>query len=735
MFSKQLKKVFKHTVSLVVDRRDEYITVEHVLRVILEDDMILDIIESLDGDIDEIKEQIEDYIDEFSIETTQKGKYDPVKTLALQRVIGEVIAHSESAEKNEAEIGDFLVAIYSEENSYARMILMKNGIEKLDVLEILSQQKHKKISKNEKKSKNKITPLEEFTINLTILAKDGKIDPLIGRELEVERLMQTLCRRKKNNPLLVGESGVGKTAIVEGLALNISEGKVPEVLANAQIYSLDIGMLIAGTKYRGEFENRIKVILKELKEKKDAVLFIDEIHTMVGAGATGGGSMDMSNLLKPALARGEIKCIGATTHTEWRNHFDKDKALSRRFAKIDVDEPSIDDSIEILIGLKSKYEEFHNIKYSNKIVTIAVNLAKKYINDKYLPDSAIDVIDEVGASFALKKQIRTNVTKHDIEQVISKFTNIPISSLSKDDLTLLRELGESLKKKVFGQNDAIDKLTTAIKRAKAGLGGEHRPIGVFLFVGPTGVGKTELAKVLAETLNIKFLRFDMSEYMEKHSVSSLIGSPPGYVGYEDGGELSEKIRKSPHSVLLLDEIEKAHPELINILLQVFDNAKLTDNQGREIDFRNVTIIMTSNLGAKEINQMGFGKKNAHKYNSAIKDFFSPEFINRLDAIVNFNPLERELMIKVVEKFLAQLELQLKDKDIKITATLKAKEHLAIEGFDQNLGARVLNRVIEKEITAILSDEILFGVLQNGGLVNIDFDGKKLNFEFLETQSK
>jgi len=734
MFSKKLNRIFKNSVSMVIDRRDEFITIEHVLIEMLQDKQVFDIIKRLGGDIELIERQLADYINEFNIKTALKGDYDPIKTMALQRVLNEVINHTQSAQKEEGGIGDFLVAIYSEENSYARTILLKNGIEKLDILEIISEQKHYLQMPDESENQKK-SAVKQFTSDLSVLAEFGKIDPLIGREKEIDRLMQTLCRRKKNNPLLVGEAGVGKTAIVEGLALKIAQQKVPEILENSRIYSLDIGMLIAGTKYRGEFENRIKNILEELKKEDNAILFIDEIHTMVGAGATSGGSMDMSNLLKPALARGEIKCIGATTHTEWRNHFDKDKALSRRFAKIDVEEPSINESIEILQGLKVKYEKFHNVKYSDKIITIAVKLAKKYINDKYLPDSAIDVIDEIGALFSLKNPKSRDVTKYDIEEVISKFANIPISSLSKDDLTLLHELDKNLKEKVFGQNDAIDNLTTAIKRSKAGLGNEHSPIGVFLFVGPTGVGKTELAKVLAETMNIKFLRFDMSEYMEKHSVSSLIGAPPGYVGYEDGGELSEGIRKNPHCVLLLDEIEKAHPELINILLQVFDNAKLTDHQGRDIDFRNTIIIMTSNLGAKESNQMGFSKKTEYKYNSAIKEFFSPEFLNRLTSIVNFNSLEEKLMIKVVEKFLAQLEYQLKEKEIKITATQKAKSYLAKKGFDQNLGARVLKRVMEKEIITNLSDEILFGKLKNGGEVIIDYDDTKLIFNLKAKEDK
>ena len=724
MFSEKLKSALKNSVSLVVKRRDEYITIEHVLFTLLDEKSIQEMLKQLDIDIKPIKDKLEDYLNRFSVKTLVNGEYEPLKTLALQRVINHVVLHTQGSEKEESGVEDFLVAIYEEKNSFARNLLLKYDVKKLDILELISENRELD-TKKKKKDENKI--LEDFTINLTKLAKNGKIDPLIGRELEVDRVMQTLCRRKKNNPLLVGEPGVGKTAIVEGLALKIAKNEVPSTLSNAEIYSLDIGMLLAGSKYRGEFEKRIKTILTELKEHKNALLFIDEIHTMVGAGATSGGSMDLSNLLKPALARGDLKCIGATTHTEWRNHFDKDKALSRRFAKIDVEEPSIEDSIEILMGLKRKYEEFHNIKYSNKIIISTVKLAKKYINEKYLPDSAIDVIDEVGASFALKKKKRVSVTQYDINEIISKLANVPISNLSKDDLSLLQELDTNLKSKVFGQDQAIEELSIAIKRNKAGLGKEHSPIGVFLFVGPTGVGKTELAKVLASMLGIKFLRFDMSEYMEKHSVSSLIGAPPGYVGYEDGGELSEAIRRNPHSVLLLDEIEKAHPELINIMLQVFDNGKLTDNQGRDINFRNTIIIMTSILGAKETNQMGFGSKSEIKYKSAIKEFFSPEFINRLDSIVNFNPLREDLMIKVVDKFLNELEEQLKDKKIKIKATQSAKEYLVKEGFDQNLGARVLHRVIENRVKVKLSDEILFGKLKNGGEVVIDYKGKELVF--------
>ncbi len=736
MFSDKLNNALTEAINLAVQRRDEYITIEHVFLSIIKDEYIQDLLKRCGGDVEVLKRKLEVYLSRFSVKTMMSGNYEPFKTMALKRVINNVILHIQSAEKEEGGIEDFLIAIFDEKNSYSRNLLLSQDITKLDLLELIAESKNNLNKKSKNKKENK-TALTEFTINLTEMAKKGKIDPLIGREREVERVMQTLCRRKKNNPLLVGEAGVGKTAIVEGLALKIANGEVPEVIKNSVIYSLDIGILLAGTKYRGEFEKRIKAVLDELKEKPNAILFIDEIHTMVGAGATSGGSIDLSNLLKPALARGEIKCIGATTHSEWKNYFDKDKALSRRFAKIDVDEPNIDNAIQILKGLKGRYEEFHKVKYSDKILENVVKLSKKYINDKYLPDSAIDIIDEVGASFSLQKEKKEIVEMVDVEKIISKFTNVPISNLSKDDLSLLENLTDKLKERVFGQDRAIEKLSLAIKRNKAGLGRENSPIGVFLFTGPTGVGKTELAKVLSKTLNINFLRFDMSEYMEKHSVSSLIGAPPGYVGYEDGGELSEAIRRNPYSVLLLDEIEKAHPELLNILLQVFDNGILTDNQGMKIDFRNVIIIMTSNLGTKEGNSMGFNSKQEYKYISAIKEFFSPEFINRLDAIVNFNPLGKELMIRVVEKFISELEEQLKDKEISIKISQKAKEYLAEKGFSDEFGARNLSRLIDDEVRIKLSDEILFGSLKNGGEVFIDFDEeeKRLKFDFKSLKSE
>ncbi len=736
MFSDKLNNALTEAINLAVQRRDEYITIEHVFLSIIKDEYIQDLLKRCGGDVEVLKRKLEVYLSRFSVKTMMSGNYEPFKTMALKRVINNVILHIQSAEKEEGGIEDFLIAIFDEKNSYSRNLLLSQDITKLDLLELIAESKNNLNKKSKNKKENK-TALTEFTINLTEMAKKGKIDPLIGREREVERVMQTLCRRKKNNPLLVGEAGVGKTAIVEGLALKIANGEVPEVIKNSVIYSLDIGILLAGTKYRGEFEKRIKAVLDELKEKPNAILFIDEIHTMVGAGATSGGSIDLSNLLKPALARGEIKCIGATTHSEWKNYFDKDKALSRRFAKIDVDEPNIDNAIQILKGLKGRYEEFHKVKYSDKILENVVKLSKKYINDKYLPDSAIDIIDEVGASFSLQKEKKEIVEMVDIEKIISKFTNVPISNLSKDDLSLLENLTDKLKERVFGQDRAIEKLSLAIKRNKAGLGRENSPIGVFLFTGPTGVGKTELAKVLSKTLNINFLRFDMSEYMEKHSVSSLIGAPPGYVGYEDGGELSEAIRRNPYSVLLLDEIEKAHPELLNILLQVFDNGILTDNQGMKIDFRNVIIVMTSNLGTKEGNSMGFNSKQEYKYISAIKEFFSPEFINRLDAIVNFNPLGKELMIRVVEKFISELEEQLKDKEISIKISKKAKEYLAEKGFSDEFGARNLSRLIDDEVRIKLSDEILFGSLKNGGEVFIDFDKeeKRLKFDFKSLKSE
>ncbi len=728
MVSSELNSIFADAISFAKESRHEYITVEHIFFALIHNQNIIDILVDLGVDVKAVRENLKVYFANNIDRVEQGSSVDPFETVSLTRAIESMMMHVRGAGKSEASLTDMLIALFDEEHSYSIHLLRQHGVEKLDILEIVTNHEDPSI-KEQTSSEDKKSALEMYTVNLVELAKKDKIDPLIGRVEEVQRVMQVLCRRKKNNPILVGEAGVGKTAIVEGLALKIAKNETPKILENARLYALDIGSLLSGAKYRGDFEKRLKDVLTELKSKENAILFIDEIHTIVGAGATGGGSMDLSNLLKPSLATGEIKCIGATTYSEFRNFFDKDRALSRRFSKLDVSEPSLDDSYEILLGLKSKYEDHHGVKYPQKVLRSSVELAKKYINDKFLPDSAIDLIDEVGASFHLQKRKRKAVSIHDIESILARVTNIPPKSVSSDETELMRDLESKLKAKVFGQDEAIANLVTAIKRSRAGLSSPTSPVGSFLFSGPTGVGKTEVAKQLAEQLGIHFERFDMSEYMEKHTVSRLIGAPPGYVGYEEGGQLTETIKKHPYSVLLLDEIEKAHPDLLNILLQVFDSATLTDNDGNKTDFRNVIIIMTSNLGTKEAAQVGFTKIEAHQSSNAIKDFFAPEFRNRLDAIVHFSALKTEVMIHVVEKLLSELESQLKEKNIKIEATSKAKKYLAEKGYSKELGARVMQRVISDEIKTPLSDEILFGKLKNGGLVKIDYKRKVLEFEY------
>ncbi len=730
MVSSELNSIFSDAIKFAKDSHHEYISVEHIFFALIHNQNIVEVLTEVGVDVEALKENLNSYFMQNIDKISETNNFEPFETVSLTRAIENMMLQVRGSGKKEANLTDMLVAIFDEEHSYSVQLLKQHGVEKLDILEILTNQEDPSIQeKADKKS-----ALELYTVDLVELAKKDKIDPLVGRVEEVQRVMQVLCRRKKNNPILVGEAGVGKTAIVEGLALKIANKETPKILNNAKLYALDIGSLLSGAKYRGDFEKRLKDVLIELKAKANSILFIDEIHTIVGAGATSGGSMDLSNLLKPSLATGEIKCIGATTYSEFRNFFDKDRALSRRFSKLDVSEPSVDDAYEILLGLKNRYEEHHGVKYPQKVLKSSVELAKKYINDKFLPDSAIDLIDEVGASFHLQKRKRKAVSIHDIESILASIANIPPRSVSSDETELMRDLEAKLKAKVFGQDEAIKNLVTAIKRSRAGLSNPQSPVGSFLFSGPTGVGKTEVAKQLAEQLGIHFERFDMSEYMEKHTVSRLIGAPPGYVGYEEGGQLTECIKKHPYSVLLLDEIEKAHPDLLNILLQVFDSATLTDNDGNKTDFRNVIIIMTSNLGTKEAAQVGFTKVEAHKSSNAIKDFFAPEFRNRLDAIVHFSALKTEIMVHVVEKLLAQLEEQLKEKNIKIEATTKAKKYLAQKGYSKELGARVMQRVISDEIKTPLSDEILFGKLKNGGVVKIDYKKKVLEFEYRSSNS-
>jgi ATP-dependent Clp protease ATP-binding subunit ClpA len=636
--------------------------------------------------------------------------------------------HIHSSGRSEAEVGDMLAAMMSQENLYARKVLEALGISRVDVLEALSHSdvvlEEESVAPQEQKSL-----LAQYTMELVSVAKSGKIDPVIGRKEEIARVMQTLCRRKKNNPLLVGEPGVGKTAIAEGLALKIVENEVPEVLQNAKIFALDMGALVSGTKYRGDFEKRLKGIMSELKAIDGAILFIDEIHTMVGAGATSGGSMDASNLLKPALARGELKCIGATTYQEYRNFFDKDKALSRRFSKIDVEEPSVEETYLILKGVQHKYEKFHHIHFSNKALHKAIELSVKYLHDRFLPDKAMDIIDEVGASFMLQGKSEVTIKPKDIAKTVASMLKLPSSVVSTHETKRLQKLASELSSHIIGQEEAIEAVTRAIKRSYAGLNGANRPIGSFLFVGPTGVGKTALATQLAQSMEVHFERLDMSEYMEPHTISRLVGAPPGYVGYEQGGLLTEMIKKHPHTVLLLDEIEKAHPDIMNILLQVMDGAKLTDNNGVVSDFKNVVLIMTSNLGTKEPNVMGFQKDSSIKTHKALEAFFTPEFRNRLSATIHFKPLDESALLSIVSHEIEELNRLLKEKKVVVKVSQFAKRYLAKEGYDERYGARHIARVVDEKIKEALTDEILFGKLQKGGEVKVDFKEERLRFHF------
>jgi len=727
MISIALNDVFKGAVAYAKENRHEYLTVEHVFLSILKSEAGLEIFSMLGADLETLRSGIADHIAKTI--PSLKEAVEPFETVALSRAINDMMTHIHSAGRTEASIGDMIAAIFMQEHSYAVYLMKKEGIARVDILEVISHRYDKKTESSTEEDKKDKTLLEQFTVELVSLAKTGKIDPVVGRVDEIDRVMQTLCRRKKNNPLLVGEPGVGKTAIAEGLALKIAEEDVPEILKSSKVYALDMGALVAGTKYRGDFEKRLKGIIKELSEKKDAILFIDEIHTMVGAGATSGGSMDASNLLKPALARGDLKCIGATTYAEFRNFFDKDKALSRRFAKVDVEEPSIEDTMTILQGIKHKYEEYHKINFTDESLQAAIDLSVKYLHDRFLPDKAMDIIDEVGAHFMLRGKEGVTVKLKDIEESVAKIMKLPSTVIGTDDTKKLKSLEKDLASHIIGQDEAIRALATAIKRSYAGLNAPNRPIGSFLFVGPTGVGKTELATQLAKTMHVHFERLDMSEYMEAHAISRLVGAPPGYVGYEQGGLLTEMIKKHPHTVLLLDEIEKAHPEIMNILLQVMDGAKLTDNNGVVTDFKNVILIMTSNIGTKEANVMGFQKDTSIKTDKALASFFSPEFRNRLSATIEFNALGLDALVKIVDRELDKLNLLLKPKNVKVTVDKKAKEYLAEEGYDKRYGARHIARVIDTKIKEALTDEILFGKLKKGGLVKVTYKNGALNFDF------
>ncbi len=712
--TQNLRNIFNEIINEAKRRQNEYITIDHAFYVLLSDRNIRFLLEDVGIDVDYMRRGLDYYLDRYIEKVPLISS--PLETLSFHKATERMVNHIRGIRKNTADEIDFFVALLEDETSYTHQLLKELGIEKIEIVEYITETK-------EIKKQKKSSPIKEWTTELTSIAEE--LDDVIGRDEEIDRIMQILSRRKKNNPVLVGEPGVGKTAIVEGLAKKIALKCVPNTLQNKKIYSLDLGALVAGTKYRGEFEKRMKTILDELKQQKEPILFIDEIHMILGAGAAGSSSMDVANLLKPALAKGNIRCIGATTYEEYKKHFEKDRALHRRFQKIDVKEPSEEDTVRILKGLKSKYEEFHNVRYSEEALKSAVTLAKKYLREKFLPDSAIDLIDEAGAKFKLRG--KKLITKSDIEGIVAKIANIPKQSASNNEIEKLKNLENNLKSKVFGQDEAIKELTKVIKRKKAGLTREDKPIGSFLFVGPTGVGKTEIAKQLANILGINFIRFDMSEYQEKHSVAKLIGSPPGYVGYEKGGLLTEAIRKQPYSVLLLDEIEKAHPDIVQILLQVMDNASLTDNDGRVADFRNTVLIMTSNLGVGEGNNPGFLQEFAEFKEEAIDRFFAPEFLNRLDSIVRFKPLREEHILMVADKFIGELQEKLKAKKIILSLTKRAKAALVKKGYSAKLGARPLSRVIEENIVEPLSDEILFSNLKDTQ-VKVDYVRDKFHLK-------
>ncbi|WP_066707978.1 ATP-dependent Clp protease ATP-binding subunit ClpA [Curvibacter delicatus] len=727
-------------------QRHEFITVEHLLLALLDNPSAAEVLRACAANIDDLRKSLSNFIKDNTPQVAGTDDVDTQPTLGFPRVIQRAIMHVQSTGSGKKEVtgANVLVAIFGEKDSHAVYYLHQQGVTRLDVVNFIAHGIKKSDQPEPGKAagegpvegeegagseKNeKASPLEQYTQNLNQAAKDGKIDPLIGREYEVERVIQILCRRRKNNPLLVGEAGVGKTAIAEGLAWRIVQKDVPEILAEANVYSLDMGALLAGTKYRGDFEQRLKGVLKSLKDKPHAILFIDEIHTLIGAGAASGGTLDASNLLKPALSSGQLKCIGATTFTEYRGIFEKDAALSRRFQKVDVVEPTVPETIEILKGLKSRFEEHHNVRYANAALQAAAELSAKYINDRHLPDKAIDVIDEAGAAQRIltPSKRKKTIGKNEIEDIVAKIARIPPANVSNDDRSKLQTLERDLKSVVFGQDKALEVLASAVKMARSGLGKPDKPIGSFLFSGPTGVGKTEAAKQLAYIMGVDLIRFDMSEYMERHAVSRLIGAPPGYVGFDQGGLLTEAITKKPHAVLLLDEIEKAHPDIFNVLLQVMDHGTLTDNNGRKADFRNVIIIMTTNAGAETMNKATIGFTNPRQAGDEmgdIKRLFTPEFRNRLDAIVNFKALDEQVILRVVDKFLLQLETQLAEKKVDVTFTDKLRKHLAKKGFDPLMGARPMQRLIQDTIRRALADELLFGRLTEGGRLTVDLDDR------------
>ncbi|MEG9414123.1 ATP-dependent Clp protease ATP-binding subunit ClpA [Vibrio cholerae] len=753
MLNKELESSLNGTFARARDKRHEFMTVEHLLLALLENDAAREALLACQADIDVLRRELDTFIDQT---TPLIPKNDETRetqpTLSFQRVLQRAVFHVQSSGRSEVTGANVLVAIFSEQESHAAYLLKKNDISRLDIVNFISHGITKASNHSEDSSSDSFGSsdtseevsaderLESFATNLNQLAKQGQIDPLIGRDKELERTIQVLCRRRKNNPLLVGEAGVGKTAIAEGLAWRIVEGNVPEVIQRSVIYSLDIGSLLAGTKYRGDFEKRFKSILKQLEKEKDAILFIDEIHTIIGAGAASGGQVDAANLIKPLLSSGKLRCIGSTTYQEYSNIFEKERALSRRFQKIDIVEPSLDDTTKILMGLKTKYEAHHDVRYTNKALRAAVELSAKYINERHLPDKAIDVIDEAGARARLMPASRRKKTVGvaEIESMVAKMARIPEKSVSSSDKDILKNLDQKMKMLVFGQDAAIDVLTEAIKLTRAGLGAEHKPVGSFLFAGPTGVGKTEVTLQLSKLLGIELLRFDMSEYGERHSVSRLIGAPPGYVGYDQGGLLTDAVIKHPHSVVLLDEIEKAHPDIFNLLLQVMDNGTLTDNNGRKADFRNVILVMTTNAGVAETVKKSIGliqQDNSHDAMSEIKKVFTPEFRNRLDHIIWFNSLDERVIHQVVDKFIVELQAQLDARGVSLEVSEDARHWLAVKGYDREMGARPMGRVIQEQLKKPLANELLFGSLVDGGTVKVTLSDDRLAFEYFGTREE
>ncbi|MDA7601858.1 ATP-dependent Clp protease ATP-binding subunit ClpA [Gammaproteobacteria bacterium] len=748
MIDKELEQNLNDAFQLAHGQSHEFVTVEHLLLSLLDNSDALDLLQSSNINTDTLKIDLEEFVGSTTpkIENTDDREIQP--TLGFQRVLQRAVFHVQSSGKKEVKGSNIIVAIFSEKESHSVFLLEQQGLTRLDAVSYLSHGKQNddfsedaEFQGESEADTEQSSALSKYTVNLNQQSKDGLIDPLIGRSEEVERVIQILARRSKNNPLLVGESGVGKTAIAEGLAKLIIDRKVPELIEDCCIYSLDMGALLAGTKYRGDFEERLKQVLKELDEDKNAILFIDEIHTIIGAGATSGGVMDASNLLKPSLAKGGLKFVGSTTYKEFRGIFEKDRALSRRFQKVDVSEPSVDETYSILKGLKSRFEEHHKIRYTDNALKAAAELSSKHINERFLPDKAIDVVDEAGAKQSLlpKSKKKKTISETDVEKIVASMARIPVKTVSSSDKVSLEKLEENLKRVIFGQNEAIETLGSTIKLARAGLRTEGKPVGSFLFSGPTGVGKTEVSKQLASIMGIEFVRFDMSEYMERHTVSRLIGAPPGYVGYDQGGLLTESVTKHPHSVILLDEIEKAHPEVFNILLQVMDHGSLTDNNGRKADFRNAVVIMTTNAGAQDMSRASMGFQSQDHSSDAsemIKKTFSPEFRNRLDGIIQFNPLPLEVIKTVVDKFLVELQVQLDEQKVQIEVSDKAREWLVENGYDKNMGARPMQRLIQDTIKKELAEQILFGDLsKNGGIAYVDLKKGKINIKYEENIKK